>query len=150
MVVRRQKKVRKQRGNRQHGYGRISGGHRASGHRGGKGKAGLTKHHWILTIKNKIWERKVGGNRGGHVGFIRHGPAPRIANVKTINIETINQIASKSSEKMTEFDVTQYGYEKVLGKGKLDYKLTVKAPSFSSHAEEKITAAGGKAVVLEE
>ncbi len=143
MVFRKQKKVRKQRGNRQHGYGRISGGHRASGHRGGKGKAGLTKHHWILTIKNKIWQKT-------HTGFVRHGPAPRIAQVKTINLETINQIASKSTEKMTEFDVTQFGYEKVLGKGKLNYKLTVKAPAFSSHAEEKITAAGGKAVVLEE
>ena len=143
MVVRRPKKVRKQRGNRQHGYGRISGGHRASGHRGGKGKAGLTKHHWILTIKNKIWETE-------HVGFIRHGPAPRLSNIKTINIDTINQIVSKSTEKLTEFDVTEYGYEKVLGKGKLNYKLTIKAPAFSAHAEEKITAAGGKAVVLED
>jgi len=142
MVVRRQKKVRKQRGNRQHGWGRISGGHRSSGQRGGKGKAGLTKHHWILTIKNDVWKNT-------HTGFVRHGPAPRLANLKTINIEAINQIVSKSSEKMTEFDVTEFGYEKVLGKGQLNYKITVKAPSFSAHAEEKINAAGGKAVVLE-
>ena len=142
MVVRRQKKIRKQRGNRQHGYGRISGGHRASGHRGGKGQAGLTKHHWIWQLVHGDWPQ--------HKGFVRHGPAPRIAKEKTINIETINQIASKSEEKLTEFDVTQFGYEKVLGKGQLNYKLTVKAPAFSAHAEEKITAAGGKAVVLEE
>jgi large subunit ribosomal protein L15 len=142
MVFRRAKKVRKQRGNRQHGWGRISGGHRSSGQRGGKGKAGLTKHHWILTIKNKVWENT-------HVGFVRHGPAPRIASMKVINLETINQIASKSTEKLTEFDVTEFGYEKVLGKGKLDYKLTIKAPAFTAHAEEKITAAGGKAIVIE-
>jgi large subunit ribosomal protein L15 len=67
MVYRRSKKVRKQRGSRVHGYGRISGGHRKSGQRGGTGKAGLTKHHWILTIKNKVFENNK--------GFVRHGPA---------------------------------------------------------------------------
>lgn len=143
MVYRRQKKVRKQRGSRVHGWGRISGGHRSSGQRGGKGKAGLTKHHWILTIKNKVWEKE-------HPGFVRHGPAPRLARDVVVNLDTINQIVSKSTEKITEFDVTQFGFTKVLGKGNLTYKLTVKAPSFSEKAQEKISEAGGKAVVLEE
>lgn len=143
MVVRRQKKVRKQRGNRQHGWGRISGGHRSSGQRGGKGKAGLTKHHWINALKNKTFETT-------HPGFVRHGPAPRLAADKVVNLDTINQIVSKSTEKVTEFDVTQYGYDKVLGKGKLTYKLTVKAPVITERAQEKISQAGGKAVVLEE
>ena len=147
MVVRRQKKVRKQRGSRQHGWGRISGGHRSSGQRGGKGKAGLTKHHWIRVIKNKTWAKKVGGNGGGHVGFIRHGV---IEKPSTVNLDVINQIVSKSTDKVTEFDVTQYGYDKVLGKGTLSFKLTVKAPAFSERAQEKISQAGGKAVILEE
>ena len=142
MVYRRSKKVRKQRGSRQYGYGRISGGHRASGQRGGKGKAGLTKHHWILTIKNKVFENNK--------GFIRHAPNQRLDKTKIINLDQINQIASKSTEKMSEFNVTEYGYEKVLGKGRLDFKLTIKANAFTSKAEEKITGAGGKAVVLEE
>ena len=115
---------------------------RKSGQRGGKGKAGLTKHHWIKAIKNKTFELE-------HPGFVRHGPAPRLADDKIINLDTINQIVSKSTEKVTEFDVTQYGYDKVLGKGKLTYKLTVKAPVFSERAQEKISQAGGKAVVLE-
>ena len=141
MVYRKSKKIRKQRGNRQHGYGRISGGHRKSGQRGGVGKAGLTKHHWILTIKNKIFENNK--------GFIRHGPATRLKEVKTINIDQINQIASKSPEKVTEIDVTELGFDKVLGKGKLAFGLTVKASSFTEKAEAKITEAGGKTVVLE-
>ena len=141
MVYRRNRKIRKQRGNRQHGYGRISGGHRKSGQRGGVGKAGLTKHHWILTIKNKVFE--------SNKGFVRHGPQQRIKEVKTININQINQLASKGIEKVTEIDVTELGFEKVLGKGKLNFGLTVKANSFTEKAESKISEAGGKAVVLE-
>ena len=37
---------------------------------------------------------------------------------------------------------------KVLGKGKLEKKLTVQAHAFSKSAEEAITAAGGKAEVI--
>ena len=141
MVYRRNKKVRKHRGSRVHGDGRISGGHRKSGQRGGTGKAGLTTHHWILTIKNHIFENNK--------GFVRHGPAQRIKKVKTINIDTINQIASKSADPMKELDVTQYGFEKVLGKGRLEFGLTVKAKSFTEIAQSKIIDSGGKVEVLE-
>lgn len=141
MVYRRSKKNLKQRGSRVMGYGRISGGHRKSGQRGGVGKAGLTKHHWILTIKNKVFE--------SNKGFVRHGPQFRLKEVKTINIDQINQIASKAVDKISEINVIDFGYQKVLGKGRLNFGLTIKAKSFTEKAESKITEAGGKAVVLE-
>lgn len=141
MVYRRSKKNLKQRGSRVMGYGRISGGHRKSGQRGGVGKAGLTKHHWILTIKNKVFE--------SNKGFVRHGPEFRLKEVKTINIDQINQIASKAVDKISEINVIDFGYQKVLGKGRLNFGLTIKAKSFTEKAESKITEAGGKAVVLE-
>ena len=140
MVYRRSKKVRKQRGSRVHGYGRISGGHRKSGQRGGVGKAGLTKHHWILTIKNKVFENNK--------GFVRHGPAQRLKEAKTINIDQLNQLASKSDDTTKEINISDLGFEKVLGKGRLNFSLTVKAKNFTEKAEAKITKAGGKAVVL--
>ena len=56
MVGRKPKKVRKMRGSRTHGYGRVSGGHRKGGQRGGKGAAGRKGHHmihYILTNRRK-------------------------------------------------------------------------------------------------
>ena len=50
---------------------------------------------------------------------------------------------------MTEIDVTEFGYEKVLGKGKLDFGIKVKAKSFTDIAESKISEAGGEAITLE-
>lgn len=45
----RKRKVRKKRGSRPHGYGRV-GLHRGKGMRGGRGKAGLHKHKWSYTV----------------------------------------------------------------------------------------------------
>ncbi|MEM0231544.1 MAG: hypothetical protein QXG78_00335, partial [Candidatus Methanomethyliaceae archaeon] len=63
MVVRREKKVRKQRGSRTYGWGTV-GQHRKSGMRGGFGNAGLHKHKWSWTIK-------YGKDHFGKYGFIR-------------------------------------------------------------------------------
>jgi len=53
------RKVRRQRGSRTHGWGQI-GQHRARGGRGGTGKAGLDKHKWTYVIKHDptYWEKK--------------------------------------------------------------------------------------------
>ena len=57
MVVRRAKKVRRQRGSRAMGWG-IQKDHKGKGMQGGAGNAGLTTHHWIKTIleakKNRV------------------------------------------------------------------------------------------------
>jgi ribosomal protein L15 len=53
------RKVRKYRGSRTHGYGQI-GQHRCRGGRGGTGKAGLDKHKWtyILSHNPDYWLKK--------------------------------------------------------------------------------------------
>lgn len=136
MVVRRPKKVRKQRGSRVHGYGRISGGHRKSGKRGGVGNAGMKKHHWILTIKKKIPQSRR--------GFIRHGPS---RDAKIINVAQIAHLVSKSGAK--EVDTTA-DYTKVTGKGLITVPVKVKGYAFTENAQAKIAAAGGEVIVVEQ
>ena len=53
--------------------------------------------------------------------------------------------------KMAAYDVTEMmvvAASKVLGDGKIERPVTVKATAFSVSATEKITAAGGKTEVL--
>ena len=62
-MIRKRRKTRKHRGNRLHGYG-TQGQHRGGGQRGGAGRTGYTKHHWIRTVKYEPERiRKVGFTR---------------------------------------------------------------------------------------
>lgn len=147
MVVRRRKKSRKLRGaTRTHGYGRI-GQHRKSGSRGGKGAAGMHKHMWSWVIKYApTWFGKHGFNR----------PPELVAMIKAINVGELDELAAKleaGSQAVKEdgkivIDVRNYGFNKVLGAGKITRPLKVITPYITGRAKEKIEAAGGEVVVL--
>lgn len=136
----KKRKVRKKRGSRTHGYGRI-GQHRGSGHRGGHGKAGRDKHKWTYTIK---YEPEYFGKHG----FKR--PTRRKANV--INIGELDEKVSRllSEKRVMErnegihIDLHQLGYDKLLGSGQVNHPLVIKVTSYSKSAEEKIKKANGK------
>lgn len=148
MVVRRNKKSRKFRGSRTHGYGRV-GQHRKGGSRGGKGRATGRKHGhmWSYIIKYEP-------NRFGKHGFNR--PQELVREPRTINIGELdenidflfkNKIAEYEGDQIV-IDVTKLGLDKVLGKGKITRPLIVKAKSFTMSAIKKIEEAGGKAIVI--
>ncbi|MFX0207927.1 MAG: uL15m family ribosomal protein [Candidatus Hodarchaeota archaeon] len=140
MTIRKRKKVRKQRGSRTYGYGRVSGGHRKSGSRGGKGNAGIKDHHRIGRISEMIRSKK---------GF----KAPDIpSSYLSINIGDIDEqldlllsknIAIKEGPNV-KIDVTKLGYSKVTGKGSVKHPFHLYAKKITSKAQEKIEAAGGK------
>lgn len=142
MVLRRSRKVRKMRGSRTHGYGRVSGGHRKGGQRGGKGAAGRKGHHMIhYILSGMIRER----------GFSN----PTLKDVKTVNIgqllERADQLladgkAQKEGD-VISIDVSVLGYNKVLGKGLVKQKVKIITPAISKQAEEKITALGGQIIL---
>ncbi|MHA1444234.1 MAG: uL15 family ribosomal protein [Candidatus Hodarchaeales archaeon] len=141
MTVRRQKKVRKQRGSRVYGYGRISGGHRKSGSRGGVGKAGSKNHHKIGSITEMILSQK---------GFT----APNPTHSMFINVGEIDEhieflIAAEIAEKegsTLKVDINKLGPIKVLGKGLVTHSINLHANSITEKAKEKIEAAGGKVI----
>lgn len=128
------------RGSRTHGYGQI-GGHRSKGQRGGRGKTGGHKHHWVRTLKYQP-------NYFGKHGFTRYERI--VTKHQTINVGQIDQNAEKLStekrEKMLVIDLHKHGYTKVLGAGKITTPIIVKAETFSEKAKQKIEKAGGKTI----
>jgi len=134
------RKVRKKRGSRTHGYGRV-GQHRAAGQRGGHGKAGFHKHKWTYTVK-------YDPDRFGKHGF--RPPVRRevsVINVGELDEQIDSLLGNKQAEK-TKDGIKVYlnglGYDKLLGKGKATHSLIVQVDSCSKSAAEKIEKAGGK------
>ncbi len=143
MTLRRNKKVRKQRGSRVYGYGRISGGHRKGGSRGGVGKAGSKGHHRIGRIAEMIRNQR---------GFTAPNASPKDL---TVNIGALDEqlelllakkIAIKEGNNI-KIDVSELGYTKVIGKGLVKNPLNIHAERITPRAQEKIEAAGGKALL---
>jgi large subunit ribosomal protein L15 len=149
MVIRREKKVRKQRGSRSYGYGRISGGHRKSGSRGGVGAAGRFKHLLIKHVK-----AGTAGRRSTQVvgrGFIRKENIYK--KEKTWNIETINQYISNqiiAKYEVKELNLADFGVKKLLGKGSIAYPVKVTVKQATETAINKIEKAGGKCQIVKE
>ncbi|MFX0124032.1 MAG: uL15m family ribosomal protein [Candidatus Hodarchaeota archaeon] len=141
MTVRKKKKIRKQRGSRTYGYGRVSGGHRKGGSRGGKGNAGIKDHHRIGRISDIITDQK---------GFnVPNTPSTDSSiNVGDIDAQFDLLIAKNIARKegsVIKIYVTELGYTKVMGKGLVRHPFHLYAEKITPRAQEKIKAAGGKA-----
>jgi large subunit ribosomal protein L15 len=128
-------KMSRHRGSKWHGHGGKKK-NRGGGSRGGRGMSGMFKH-------KKSWAIKYGYVYGKR-GFVMPNPAKEM---KTINVEQIDEICRKQGKK--EIDVSTLGFGKVLASGKVTQAITVKAAVVTKKAREKIEAAGGKVVVPE-
>ena len=131
----KERKTRKMRGSRTHGYGRI-GQHRDAGSKGQR-KVGRHKHLWSYVTTHEP-------DYFGKHGFTSPQSLKRKEN--TINIKQLNELtAQTASEKgKTNVNLTTLGYTKLLGTGKITKSLIVSVPSCSKSAEEKIKKAGGQ------
>ena len=141
MSLRKPKKVRKRRGYRQHGYGRI-GQHRKGGQRGGKGKTGGKKHDWTYVTAHDP-------DRFGKHGFHRHEKLRQdhtTINVGDIerNLSHFTQGKPPTKDTPIAIDLNAHGIDKVLGAGRISIPISITAPLFTHRAAEKIKAAGGK------
>ena len=136
------RKVRKQRGSRTHGWGQI-GQHRAGGGRGGHGKAGYDKHKWTYVVKHDptYYEKK---------GFVSTKTLNKTVSI--INVGKLDDLADKlESEKKLErkekkifLDLESLGYDKLLGTGEIIKPMLVKVASYSEAASRKLEEAGGQ------
>lgn len=135
------RKIRKKRGSRTQGYGRV-GQHRKSGSRGMR-KAGRHKHGWSYVIK---YEPEYFGRKG----FT--SPKSLQKEVKVINVGELDEMAEKFQAKKEEdekilIDLGNLGYTKLLGAGRVTKPLMVKVASCSKSAAEKIKEAGGQVLI---
>ena len=145
MVVRKRKKVVKQRGHRTHGWGSPKK-HRGSGSRGGVGNAGFAK---------KGQQKKaIIMNKGVYIG--KYGFKSKTKEKsRYLNIDDLLRIipdlegkglVSKTKEGIV-VDLVKTPYKRVLGRGNIDKPYIVKAAGFTKTAEKKITDAGGKVII---
>ncbi len=136
------RKVRKYRGSRTHGFGQI-GQHRCRGGRGGTGKAGLDKHKWtqVLRYDPDYWLKR---------GFVSRRTLNTKVNV--INVGKLDDLVEKlETEKKLErkdnkifLDLELLGYNKLLGTGEVAKPMVVKVGSYSESASQKLEEAGGQ------
>lgn len=131
------RKIRKKRGSRTQGYGRV-GQHRCTSSKGYR-KAGRHKQLWSYVLR---YEPDYFGKRG----FTSPKSLRRKANV--INVGKLEEITERSSLEKEEdksfIDLESLGYTKLLGTGKVTKPLKVKVASCSKSAAEKIKEAGGQ------
>ena len=98
------------------------------------------------------------GFEGGQMPLWRRLPKRGFKNVNrveyaVVNVEDLNRfkegtVVNSALLKEAGLVGKEFSGVKVLGKGKLEVKLTVQAAKFSKSAEEAITALGGKAEVI--
>ncbi len=140
-MIKNRRKIRRYRGSRTCGGGSAKN-RKGAGNRAGRGKAGYLKHFWTYVVK---YDR----DRIAPHGF----RAPKSYKKSTVNVGDIQDKLNKLknteafNKKKKELDLFKLGIEKVLGRGKISEKLSIKASSFSKKAQEKIESIGGKAIV---
>ncbi|MBU5688427.1 MAG: uL15 family ribosomal protein [Candidatus Aenigmatarchaeota archaeon] len=142
MVVRKRKKILKKRGHRTAGYGGQKK-HRGGGSRGGRGNAGLHKHKVMRMLK-------YDPDHFGKKGFKRHF----VRKPRSINLDELNKIIERLIEEKKlkgemKINLTELGYDKLLGNGNLKYKITVEAKMFSKNALKKLEEFGCKAITVD-
>jgi len=137
------RKIRRQRGSRTHGYGRV-GQHRKKGSKGVR-KAGRHKHLWSYVITKEPDYFKKGG-------FV--SPKSLGREVNTINVGELDELTEKiihekKARGKTEIviDLEELGYNKLLGKGRITRSVQVKVPACSEAAVKKIEDAGGQVLI---
>ena len=129
MKTRKTKKSRRKMGRNN----RLGKRRRGSGCRGGVGRAGHGKR-----AKQK---KQMYAHEPQKKGF----SPKRFSGMVGVNLSWIDKNLDKI-QKDGVVNVLNFGYEKVLGKGKLKKPTKIKAKHFSNKAIEKIKQAGGEAI----
>jgi len=127
------------------GEGSGSGGTASRGHKGAKSRSG--------------YSRKI-GFEGGQMPLQRRVPKfgftnPNRVEYRAINLDVIEMLATEKKAKEITPEVlianglaSKNDLVKILGRGELKAKVSVKAHKFSAKAQEAIEAAGGNAETL--
>lgn len=139
-------KNRKKRGHVSAGHGRV-GKHRK--HPGGRNMAGSKHHHKIYLNRHHPGYFGKTGMRYFHKIKNRfHCPSINVEQLWNLVGEETRKKYEKDQKQAVVIDVVEYGYFKVLAKGKLPPQpIVVKAKFFSKGAEKKINEVGGRCLL---
>ena len=150
------RKVRRMRGGRTHGYGKV-GQHRKSGQRAGRGKT----TQWKKSKKSYYLKQKELGFPDpdwdmGKKGFKRPQDITRIYQVNSLNVKDLDRFietlvlekkASKSGNSYS-INLNDINIQKVLGRGEINKPINITVKNASKKAIEKVEAVGGKITLI--
>ncbi len=153
MVVHKREKSSRMRGAKTtHGFG-AKKKHRGSGNRGGFGMAGSGKR---ADQKKPTILKLFGPSYYGKHGFKM--PLEVQVQVRIINIQDLQEkldffvkekLVTKEGDSFV-VDLKKIGYDKLVGKGVVRFKLKISAPSISNIVKAKIEEKGGAVNVSSE
>lgn len=136
------RKIRRKRGTRTQGYGRV-GQHRKSGGKGER-KAGRHKHGWSY-----VHRYMPNYFKGEGLKSIKGYDKEQIINLKNLeDIATHLLSTRKTKNPKILIDLKERGYNKLLGAGKITMPLSIKVSSCSKVAKKKIEEAGGEVFLI--
>lgn len=137
------RKTRKLRGSRMHGFGNTQK-HRGAGSRGGRGMAGSKKQHWQYI--SKYFPGYFGRRGFKKKGAVQCDTTINVGELSDILVALVEAGNAKGAKGAYTIDLAAAGFTKLLGTGKVSTKLTVTVANCSAKAKEKIEAAGGSVV----
>lgn len=135
----RNRKVRKMRGKRWHGYGGKKK-HRGGGSRGGRGYGGSHKHKYSYITRYEPFHY-------GYKGFYsmkKKEKAINLDDLQKIAEKDKNRVNGRASHVIQVIDLNELGYTKLLSRGEIKEALSVRVKKCSAAAKEKLEKAGGK------
>jgi len=120
---------------------------RGAGNRGGRGKAGGCKHHFVRAM--------LRGYSYGKHGFKL--PTEVSKDPSIVNVGELDELApylvqeglAEVKDEAYHMNLENIGIEKVLGSGRVTKNLVVTSKEFSASAREKIENAGGSCINAE-
>lgn len=119
--------------NRTHGAGRKA--RRGAGLKGGRGRAGANKHRFLQLQVLGGKHPHLAARPWGRTGFTSKSRTPEDV---TINVGTLTERFDGDA-----IDLTEAGFTKLLGSGRIQKAVTVKVAKATDGAVAKIEAAGG-------
>ena len=140
------KKASKRRGSRTYGRGRGKSHNCNAGNRGGRGRAGSGKKGDAK--KTMYWKTE----QFGKVAFgMVDGTSAVAINVSQVEsrIEDLILAGKIKTGKEVSLNLSELGFEKLLGSGKITHAVNISVNSASASAIEKVEAAGGKVILPE-
>ncbi len=177
MGPRKKKKVKKYRGSRTCGGGSHKK-RRGAGSRGGRGRAGSHKHHYIKMIKIgwefgkhgftrpkcvrksyralrlvKLTLRKLrdeGKIDEATYRFFYSRPEINVGDLELIADKLVELGLAEKTNSKYKLDLSIFGYRKLLGRGTVNKALEVRIAEATETAIEKIKKAGGEVILFEE
>jgi large subunit ribosomal protein L15 len=141
------KRVKRIRGTRTCGGGSAKK-RRGKGSKGGSGNAGAFGHHFVRSLKMGIRKGKNKAQLPLQVRTAkRFDIVMNVGDLDNMVEEQMKAGKAKADDTGTGtgiyLDATQLGIDKILGKGNVTRKLTLKTNKISTLAREKIESAGG-------